>query len=481
MSPKRFHSFLIPQLRTTLKTAWERRTYYWNLRPEFHPSLPRVNHPTSFGQAQEIIQRILTQNIMPFWHPRTIDHENGGYQLNHDVRGQWKGNTNKSLVTQTRMLWYFSRLANSPFKTQAHLDAAKHGFDFLCSAMWDNEDGGFFWEVNSEGTAVTKSCKHLYGQSIALYALTEYAKASGQPSALPCAKQVFDLMETHAYDKTHGGYQEIFASNWKDPPNPNEKSWDIPDPSAKTFNIHLHVLEAYTQYYRVTLDEKARDRLWELIILLSNTILRKRIGVCSNLHHRDWTPFRGPQHDRVSYGHDLESIWMLIDAHQTLGVSSTPLTDFFQTIFFNALQYGYDSQNGGFFTEGYFHSPADKREKFWWAQAEAILSALYMYRLTDQEIYANCFFQTLNWIESYQVDWEHGDWHAEIHENGKPYADKAWAWKGAYHNGRAMIHALELLKDPCFAPQSFGILTVPKDHENPIQEKRERIAPIVAS
>jgi len=412
---------------------------------------------------------------MPFWYPGVIDNDDGGYNLNHDVWGKWKGRANKSLVSQARMLWYFSRLANSPFRKQEYLDAACHGYDFLWTAMWDSDDGGFYWEVNSDGTAISKSYKHMYGQSFALYALTEFGKASGHQSALTLAKQLFALLETHAYDWEHGGYKEFFGSNWKNSPALTKEDRYTKHPSAKSFNTHLHLLEAITEYYRVTLDEKARDRLWELSVILSNTIFRKRVGACSDLYHSDWTPFRSPQHNRVSYGHDLECIWLLAEAYQTLGISNSLSMDYYQTLFFYALQYGYDTQHGGFYTEGNFHVPADKREKIWWVQAEAILSALYMYHLTRNELYANCFFQTLNWIESYQVDWDHGDWHAEIHENGKPYGDKAWAWKAAYHNGRAMLHSIELLKDPCFSADSSTVPFIPENNGNHVPGKRERL------
>jgi hypothetical protein len=81
----------------------------------------------------------------------------------------------------------------------------------------------------------------------------------------------------------------------------------------------------------------------------------------------------------------------------------------------------------------------------------------------------------LNWIETYQVDWDHGDWHAEIHENGKPHGNKAWAWKSAYHNGRAMLHSMELMKDPCFSPHSSGIPATPKNNENHVPGKSVRL------
>jgi mannobiose 2-epimerase len=44
------------------------------------------------------------------------------------------------------------------------------------------------------------------------------------------------------------------------------------------------------------------------------------------------------------------------------------------------------------------------------------------------------------------VDWENGEWHANITPDGQPQGDKANPWKAGYHNGRAMIECLEILK-----------------------------------
>jgi cellobiose epimerase len=72
----------------------------------------------------------------------------------------------------------------------------------------------------------------------------------------------------------------------------------------------------------------------------------------------------------------------------------------------------------------------------------------YLYRLTGERVYFTCFTETLGWIVDHQADWEHGDWHARIAEDGRPFGDKAGAgWKGPYHNGRALIRCLELLAE----------------------------------
>jgi len=68
-----------------------------------------------FIRAKEILRRMLLENILPFWYPRVIDSEYGGHCLNHEVQGVWKGTTREVLVTQSRTLWFFSRIYRSKY------------------------------------------------------------------------------------------------------------------------------------------------------------------------------------------------------------------------------------------------------------------------------------------------------------------------------------------------------------------------------
>ena len=215
--------------------------------------------------------------------------------------------------------------------------------------------------------------------------------------------------------------------------------------NIKLVDTHLHLMEAITTYYLVARDRISRERLIELILVQSNAVVRKSVGTCTDKYQRNWIPLYGPGYDRVSYGHDLQNIWMLIEACNTAGISNGPLLNLYRMLFNYALQYGFDRKEVGFYYTGSFNAPADRREKICWVQAEGLVSALQMYRLTGEEVYFNCFSKTLDWIVKHQVDWEHGDWHAQVAKNEKPSGDKAGAWKSPYHNGRAMIRCLELL------------------------------------
>lgn len=405
----------------------------------------QVPADTSLRTEIDRLERNLRKNILPFWMEKSIDRVNGGYTINFGPRGEAKGPGVKMIVTQARQVWLFSRLARAGYCGAECLEAADHGYRFLRTKMWDTRYGGFYWQVDATGEEKQKPNKHLYGQSFALYAISEYALASGRRDVRDFAIEFFDLLEARAHDRQYGGYREYFLPDWS-PGDREATSYMSGEPGGKLMNTHLHLLEALTTFYRATTLPLGRERLLELINIQSNTVVRKSIGACTDKYQRDWTPRLDGENARVSYGHDLENIWLLIDGCEAAGVSSRPFLDLFRTLFDYALKYGYDAKGGGFYDSGRFNQPADRLVKVWWAEAEAIVSALYMYRLTGERRYFEVYQKTYDLIEKHFVDWQNGEWHANLQPDGTVSGDKAQPWKAGYHNGRAMIECIQLLK-----------------------------------
>ncbi len=391
------------------------------------------------------IEKILNQNIAPFWYSKSLDRTSGGYTLNFGLHGEALGPGTKMIVTQARMVWLFSRLAHAGYKKAEYLDAAELGFRFLKDKMWDPNCGGFYWEVDPTGDRQLRSDKHLYGQSFALYAISEYALASGKKEALDLAVRVFNLLEEKAHDKTHGGYVESFKRDWTAAPA-EERSPMGERSGFKLMNTHLHLMEAMTTFYRAARLPLARERLVELIVIQSNTVVRKGLVACTDKYERDWTPRLDGNYSQVSYGHDIENVWLLMDACDAAGLSNAPLMDLYKALFEYSLKYGYDEAHGGFFYTGPFNQPAADRSKSWWVQAEALVSSLRMYRSTHDPRYRQVFEKTSDFVEKNLVDWENGEWYSAISASGQAQGPKASPWKAGYHNGRAMIECLEVLK-----------------------------------
>ena len=392
------------------------------------------------------LEKMLNENIVSFWLSKSLDHKNGGYIINFGPKGQKKRGGTKMIVTQARTLWLFSRLAESDYGQREHLEAAELGYEFLTDKMWDKDNGGFYWEVDMTGEKKLQPYKHLYGQAFALYGISEYYMVTKNQEVLDFATQIFNLIDTKAHDDIYGGYIESFDTDWNLlPANASSSMGSKGD--EKLMNTHLHLLEAFATYYRASKSPLAYKRLMELILIQSNTVVRKSLGACTDRYERNWTPKLWAGYSIVSYGHDIENVWLLMDACDAVGLSNRPLMDLYKTLYDYSLKFGYDEANGGFFDSGPFNQPASRRSKTWWVQAEGLVGSLYMYRVTGNSKYLSVFEKTYNFVDEYVADWEYGEWHSETTADGVAQAgDKAQPWKCGYHNGRAMIECIEVLK-----------------------------------
>ncbi|NKB66535.1 MAG: N-acylglucosamine 2-epimerase [Candidatus Latescibacteria bacterium] len=399
-------------------------------------------------QSRQTLKRILFDNILPFWYPATLDSSHGGYRLNHDLQGHWQGPADKTLLTQARLVWFYARLYNSGLGDQRHLEAARHGYIFIRDHLWDPEHGGFYWAVDHTGAQATIPGKHLYGQAFGLYALAEYTRATNDTQAGQLADELFALLEEKAHDPEHGGYSEYFQPDWSlvPPDSTTFFTYNFSAPTTKLMNTHLHLMEAFTNYYRLDPKPLVKERLVELIGILSSKVVRQQ-GACTDAYARDWTPLQGRWYDLVYYGHDLENVWLLMEACRAAEIPLEPLLGLFHGLWDYTLEHGFDQIEGGVFNTGPLgqSAPEQGRGKIFWVQGESMLSALHMYRLTGQTRYFDYFTKILQWVVERQIDWRHGEWYEEIGADGLPKGVKAGEWKAAYHHGRATLESLLLL------------------------------------
>ena len=392
------------------------------------------------------LEKILKDNIASFWLSKSLDRVNGGYTINFGPKGAPKGPGTKMIVSQARNVWLFSRLARSNSGAKQYLEAADLGYRFLKEKMWDSKNGGFYWEVDATGSQKLKTRKHLYGQAFGLYAISEYYMATRKKEALDFAVRLFELLDAKSHDKTYGGYIEFFNEDWTTPSPQDESYMGANLNGLKLMNTHLHLLEAMATFYRASHLPLARERLLELLAIQSSAVVRKNLGACTDKYERDWTPKLDGEYARVSYGHDIENVWLVMDACEAAEVSPYPLLDMFRALWDYSLKYGFDQEKGGFFYSGPFNQPADTKNKSWWVEAETLVSALRMYRMTGEQKYWTAFEKTFDFVEKYQVDWENGEWHADVLPDGTTRGDKAEPWKAGYHGGRSMIECIEILK-----------------------------------
>jgi mannobiose 2-epimerase len=409
-------------------------------RPDAQPTVPRAE---LLQQAQRC-RDILKTSLVDFYLPACVDTVNGGY-LESLRGGKFAPTGEKFLTLQGRQLWFFSTLARAGVAEKSAGATAKSGFDFLEGRMRDRHYGGYFCKVSDDGQPTDRR-KHVYLNAFALYGLVAHYSATGEAKVLTAAQELFRVLDEKAYDRKHGGYVEFFSEDWRPITDPKERGY-VGAIGTKTYNTHLHVLEALTTLYLVWPDPLVRQRLAELIVINMNTVRHPDFNCNIDGWRPDWTMVETPSNLRASYGHDIECVWLTLDAARALGLPPALLRGWAEALCGYSLKFGFDRTHGGFYYTGPLGQAADDTKKEWWVQAEGLVSMVEMYRLTGKPIYYDAFRETFAFVQKHQVARE-GSWWATRTADGSPKGDqRSSPWQGAYHNGRALLRCAELLEE----------------------------------
>jgi cellobiose epimerase len=413
--------------------------------------------PKDWSVLKRKIDGLLRGELTEHWYPHAVDRQRGGFHQSMGRDWSLEPDDNAFLVYQARMTWTAAAFAEySPRHHDEFVQYARHGIDFLNSVMRDKEQGGFHWIVDASGRVSPRlgDEKHVYGTAFAVYAASKARAVTGDELALKVARDAFDWLEQHAHDARHGGYFEAIRRD-----GTPIVAWDQDAPlfrrtdrvgvyyGFKSMNAHIHLLEALTELSKVDDRPIVRERLSETF-----SLVRDRIAVepgALNLYlTRDWRAV--PAHD--SFGHDVETAYLLIEASEALKRADDPQTwKVARLLVDHALEWGWDDEHGGFYDKGEsFGGEAFDRKKVWWTQAEGLNALLLMHvkykGSTDR--YEKAFMKQWTFIEKHMIDPVHGGWYAETTREGKLLGDgaKASQWKADYHTSRALINVATMLE-----------------------------------
>lgn len=389
---------------------------------------------------QRDVRREVREAILPFWMNRAKDEKHGGFLGELDYRGQPNPGAPKGGVLNARILWTFAH-AYLQYGDDAYRNAAERSFTDFVTHFWDPVQGGTYWSVTAEA-APLDTRKLVYGQSFSLYGLVEYYRAFREKDALAKARELFDLIIRHARDTAYGGFLEGYTADWK--PLEAEAAMEISSGAAKSMNTHLHLMEAFTNLYRVDPSAEVRTALEECLQLFLDHILNPQTRHFDLFFTREWEKTS----DVISFGHDIEGSWLLWEAAEILG-DETLLKQVHSASLAMAeaiLQEGCHP-DGSLLNEAYGDgSLAGERD--WWPQAEAVVGFLNAWQLCGEDRYLEASLRTWAWIRANMSDPHTGEWHSQITEDGQvakvPIAD---FWKCPYHNSRCCFEVDQRLKD----------------------------------
>jgi cellobiose epimerase len=414
--------------------------------------------------ANEMGTSIQTE-LLNKWYPQCLDTLYGGFITTFTFDFKPTGPQDKFIVTQARHVWSTSKATLRYPDVPYYKACAQYGYNFLRDVMWDKTYGGFYTLVNRKGK-VKDSTKIAYGNAFGIYALAAFYACSHDTGALNLAQQAFLWLEKHSHDPVHKGYFQHLQRDG----TPIQRTANTPSTSDlgyKDQNSSIHLLEAFTELYSVWHDPLLYQRLHEMLLLIRDTMVTKK-GNLVLFFQPDWTPvsfrdsssasvMRHRNLDHVSFGHDVETAYLMQEASHTLGIQNDTITLYVgKRMVDHALHNGWDDTLGGFYDEGYYFKDRQtitiiRNTKNWWAQAEGLNTLLIMSDLfpNDPLCYFDKFKMLWKYTQTYLIDHTYGDWYEEglDKEPQRKTAFKGHIWKATYHQFRALMNCVDRLKE----------------------------------
>ena len=382
----------------------------------------------------EEIKAHLINDIIPFW-KGLRDDEFGGYYsyLDYDLKLDKKAV--KGCILNSRITWFFSN-AYTLLKDVSLLEEAKHGFAFLKEHCMDKDNGGIYWSMKYNGEP-EDTTKHTYNQAFSIYALSSYYEASGDEEALEMAKELFHIIETRCTDEI--GYKEAFDKEFHE--IENDKLSENGVIAEKTMNTLLHVFEAYTELYRVAKLPEVKERLEWIMDTFADKVYNPALHRQEVFFDRNMNSIL----DLHSYGHDIETAWLIDRGVEVLGEKKyedkmSPITrDLTAQIYkvaFDGRSLANECERG-----------VVNKHRIWWVQAETVVGFLNGWQKNPgKPEYLDAAKAEWNFIKEYVIDKRKGsEWYWEVDPDGKPYEGRPIVepWKCPYHNGRMCFEVIK--------------------------------------
>jgi len=385
--------------------------------------------PLTFTAFRDEVKEELF-NILDYWIKYSVDNENGGFYGEVNVENVPDPNAPRSVVVTSRILWTFSA-AHQLFPNPKYRELAERAFGYLRQHFVDEQYGGVYWSVTGKG-APLETKKQLYGNAFAIYGFSEYYKVSKDPAALKAAQSIFAAMIKHAYDSKQGGYIEAYERDWS---NTTEYILSRGD-HRKSMNTHLHILEAFANLYTVWKSPESTFHLRHAINMMLLHIIDSQTKRMNLFFNEEW----GRLTTTISYGHDIEASWLLLEAAEILGERET--IEKCKTVSFGmavaacdglaadgALNYEFEP------TSGHLND-----SKQWWPQAEAMVGLVNAYQISGKVNYLEKAEKVWEWIKKYMIDYKGGEWWPALDANHNVMpGNKISFWKGPYHSSRACM------------------------------------------
>ncbi len=380
-------------------------------------------------ELREIYRRELFDSVIPFWLNHSLDRQHGG-QFNSLDRDGSVFDSDKSMWLQGRALWMFAKLHNEVERRSEWLEAARRIYDFIIEHGFD-ADGRMFFAVTADGRPLRKR-RYLFTETFAVIGLAEYARATGDTSALNRAIDTYRLIVDHLQDPTSLP-PKVFPETRR----------------AKSHNLSMIML-ATTQELRLAtpadpLYQQVADDALDQIL---NHFLDEKAEAVFEVLGADNERLDTDDGRRITPGHAMESAAFVL--HEAIARKNDALIPPALKMIDYSMARGWDETYGGLLyfvdSEGKPPTRLEWDMKLWWPHAEALYALLLAYHLSGDEKYARWFELMHEYTFAHFPDPAHGGWYGYLHRDGSLSTPlKGGKWKGFFHTPRALWLCWKLL------------------------------------
>lgn len=384
------------------------------------------------------MQDVLQKNILRFWLDKMVDQEHGGFYGRIDGHEHLHADAEKGAILNARILWAFSA-AYRVLGDKTYLEAASRAKHYIIDYFIDSEYGGVYWSLDCNGKPLDTK-KQFYAIGFAIYGMSEYARATGDAEALKVAIDLYRCIEEHALDHEYNGYIEAMTRDWQ--PIADMRLSELDANYPKSQNTHLHIIEPYTNLYRVWKSDELKASLHNLIDIFTDRILNPETHHLDLFFDMDWKRGAGALE---SYGHDIECSWLIHEAALVLGDAEVlkkvePIVEMVA----KASEKGLNA-DGSMVHEANLDTGYVDSDLHWWVQAEAVVGFFNIYQYFGDESALQKAQHCWTYIKENLIDNENGEWHWSRRKDGTLNLDddKAGFWKCPYHNSRMCLEIIE--------------------------------------
>ena len=375
----------------------------------------------------------LLNSVIPFWENNCQDTVNGGYHTMLDRDGSVY-DTEKYMWMQWRIVYMFASLATTDLGTfnekTKWIKIASNVFDFLTEKGQD-ESGNYYFVLSNKGEPAVAPY-NIYSECFAAMGSAALFKATGEDKyrqeALKCMDNYLARISNPKgqWNKELSGRPERLAFG----------HYMILANLADVMNQNL-ATEAYQKDINNAVNI-VLEKFWneELKLLFENVNEDGQFDLDSSMGRH------------VIPGHGLEALWFLMQQAERNGQDE--IISKCSAYSKHILEFGWDKKFGGLYyfmdalNKPHFEVQADM--KLWWVHNEAIIAALYGYKLTGDEELLNWFIKLDEWTWSRFPDSEYGEWFGYLSRNGEPSnLLKGGRWKTFFHLPRFLLVSYRLL------------------------------------